>query len=81
MKDSILSLEVSSSYRYTASDYQRQMFIKLNCVKKSNGFVMKRDALCDSPSAAASFVLGRSANGWLEWKDESTRTLKEVYNH
>lgn len=81
MKDSILSLEVSSSYRYTASDYQRQKFIKLNCVKKSNGFVMKRDALCDSPSAAASFVLGRSANGWLEWKDESNRTLKDVYNH
>ena len=81
LKDSILSLDVSSSYRYTASDYQRQKFIKLNCVKKSNGFVMKRDALCDSPSAAASFVLGRSANGWLEWKDESNRTLKEVYNH
>ena len=81
LKDSILSLDVSSSYRYSAADYQRQKFIKLNCVKKSNGFVMKRDALCDSPSAAASFVLGRSANGWLEWKDESSRTLKEVYNH
>ncbi len=81
LKDSILSLDVSSSYRYTAADYKRQKFIKLNCVKKSNGFVMKRDALCDSPSAAASFVLGRSANGWLEWKDESSRTLKDVYNH
>lgn len=81
LKDSILSLEVSSSYRYTASDYQRQKFIKLNCVKKSFGFVMKRDALCDSPSAAACFVLGRSANGWLEWKDESNKTLKEIYNH
>ena len=81
LKDSILSLEVSSSYRYTAAEYQRQKFIKLNCIKKSNGFVMKRDALCDSPSAAASFVLGRPANGWLEWKDESSRTLKEVFNH
>lgn len=81
LKDSVLSLDVSSSYRYTAADYQRQKFIKLNCVKKSIGFVMKRDALCDSPSAAASFVLGRSANGWLEWKDDSNRTLKDVYNH
>ena len=81
LKDSILSLDVSSSYRFTAADYQRQKFIKLNCVKKTNGFVMKRDALCDSPSAAASFVLGRSVNGWLEWKDESNRTLKEVYKH
>lgn len=81
LKDSVLSLDVSSSYRYTAADYQRQKFIKMNCVKKSNGFVMKRDALCDSPSAAASFVLGRNANGWLEWKDESNRTLRDVYNH
>ena len=81
LKDSVLSLDVSSSYRYTAADYQRQKFIKLNCVKKSNGFVMKRDALCDSPSAAASFVLGRNANGWLEWKDDSNKTLRDVYNH
>ena len=81
LKDSVLSLDVSPSYRYTTADYQRQKFIKLNCIKKDNGFVMKRDALCDSPSAAASFVLGRSANGWIEWKDESSRTLKEVYNH
>lgn len=81
LKDSILSLDVSSSFRYTAAEFQRQKFIRLNCVKKSNGFVMKRDALCDSPSAAASFVLGRFANGWLEWKDDSNRTLKEVYNH
>ena len=81
LKDSVLSLDVSPSYRYTTADYQRQKFIKLNCIKKDNGFVMKRDALCDSPSTAASFVLGRSANGWLEWKDESNRTLKDVYNH
>ena len=50
-------------------------------MKKSNGFVLKRDAICGSPSAAASFVIGRSVNGWLEWKDESNRTLKEVYKH
>lgn len=81
MKDSVLSLDVSSSYRYTAADYQRQKFIKLNCTKKTNGFVLNHDVLCDSPSAAASYVLGRSANGWLEWKDDSNRTLKEVYNH
>ena len=80
LKDSVLSLDVSSSYRYTAADYQRQKFIKLNCIKKSNGFVMKRDALCNSPSVAASFVLGRAANGWIEWKDESYRTLKGIYH-
>ena len=79
LKDSILSLEVSFTYRFSVSDAMRQNFIKLNCIKKANGYVVKRDALCESPSAAASFVLGRSANGWSEWKDKDNRTLKEVY--
>jgi hypothetical protein len=31
-----------------------------------------------SPSTAASLVLGRSANGRIEWKDKQGRTLKEL---
>ncbi len=79
LKDSILSLEVSFAFQFSVSDAMRQNFIKLNCVKRANGYVVKRDALCESPSAAASFVLGRSANGWSEWKDKDNRTLKDVY--
>lgn len=32
-----------------------------------------------SPSSAAVFVLGGSQNGWMEWKDDSGRTLDRVY--
>ena len=31
-----------------------------------------------SPSTAAAVVLGRSANGRIEWKDSKGRTLKEL---
>ncbi len=31
-----------------------------------------------SPSTAASVVLGRSANGWTEWKDQYGKTLDEI---
>jgi hypothetical protein len=31
-----------------------------------------------SPSAAAAVLLGRSAAGPIEWKDQSGRTLKEL---
>jgi hypothetical protein len=31
-----------------------------------------------SPSTAAAVVLGRSANGWTEWKDAEGKTLDEV---
>lgn len=36
-----------------------------------------RDHLFQSPSGAAACVAGRTANGWVEWKDASGRTLGE----
>ncbi|MHC1564804.1 MAG: GIY-YIG nuclease family protein [Candidatus Syntropharchaeales archaeon] len=37
------------------------------------------DYIFSSPSAAAGTVLGRSANGWTEWKYENGKTLAEVH--
>lgn len=34
--------------------------------------------LFSSPSYAAMFVIGKSANGLTSWKDESGRSLKEI---
>ena len=36
------------------------------------------NAIFPSPSAAATVVLGRPANGWTEWKYEDGKTLDEV---
>lgn len=41
-------------------------------------YVFDRDHLFPSPSAAAAAVLGRSANGRVEWRAEDGRTLKQV---
>lgn len=40
--------------------------------------VFQRDHLFRSPSMAAVALLGRTANGWLEWKTPEGRTLDEV---
>jgi hypothetical protein len=40
-------------------------------------FIFAKDYLFSSPSAAAGVVLGRSANGWVEWKDRMGRSLKD----
>ena len=40
--------------------------------------VFTRDHLFPSPSTAAMAVMGRSANGWVEWKTASGKTLDEV---
>jgi len=41
-------------------------------------FRFTQDYAFSSPSAAAAVVLGRSANGRVEWKDARGRTLKEL---
>lgn len=38
-------------------------------------YVFTRDYLFSSPSMAAIAVLGRSANGWMEWKTKEGQTL------
>lgn len=40
--------------------------------------VLQEDVLFSSPSYAAMFVIGKSANGLTSWKDESGRSLKEI---
>lgn len=37
-----------------------------------------RDYLFRTPSGAACAVLGRSANGWIEWKNAEGKTLDET---
>ncbi|MFD5410287.1 DUF4357 domain-containing protein [Streptomyces nojiriensis] len=36
-----------------------------------------RDIECNSPSAAGDILMGRSCNGWLEWKTEDNRPLAD----
>ena len=40
--------------------------------------VMTRDYVFGSPSLAATLLLGRSANGWKEWKNAAGQTLNKV---
>jgi hypothetical protein len=40
--------------------------------------VFQKDHLFNSPSMALIALLGRTANGWKEWKDAAGQTLDEV---
>jgi hypothetical protein len=40
--------------------------------------VFQKDHLFNSPSMAAVALMGRSANGWIDWKDEDGKTLDEL---
>jgi hypothetical protein len=45
---------------------------------ENNQLVFQKDYLFNTPSGASCVLLGRSSNGWVDWKDESDRTLNEV---
>ncbi len=47
-------------------------------VREGDGYRFTQDYVFSSPSTAAAVVLGRSANGRVEWKDAKGRTLKEL---
>ena len=52
--------------------------IENNLVEKDgNKYILKENYKVSSPSTAASLILGRSANGWKEWKTFDGKLLNE----
>ena len=47
-------------------------------VSRGEEFVLASDYLFSSPSAAAAVIMGRSANGLIEWKNAKGKELKSV---
>ena len=59
---------------------QRDKLVKSGVMEEQDGeYVFTQDFLFPSPSTAAAVVLGRTANGWVEWKDVQGQTLSDVY--
>jgi hypothetical protein len=57
----------------------RETFVKSGVLRDEGGvYRFTQDYEFDSPSTAAGVVLGRSANGRLEWKDPTGRSLKDL---
>lgn len=50
-------------------------------IKEGETYVLKETYTFKSPSAAAAVILGRSANGWTEWKNKNGETLDKRYRN
>jgi hypothetical protein len=50
----------------------------LTTIEGGTSLRLAADQVFSSPSAAAAILLGRSANGLVEWKDSSGNTLKDL---
>lgn len=67
------------SMKKWAIDKSRQKLIDQGVLQEVDGrLVFQKDHLFGSPSMAAIAVMGRNANGWLEWKNGEGQTLDSV---
>jgi hypothetical protein len=76
-------VEIVPSIQGTSHERMRSQLVTEGVLTENAGsagslLVFTRDHLFSSPSTAAMAVMGRSANGWVEWKTSSGKTLDEV---
>lgn len=76
LKGSVFSCTEAPSY---TGKEKRKQFIEQHCSVASGKIILIEDYTFNTPTAAAEHVLGRSANGWITWKDDIGQTLDTVY--
>lgn len=76
LKGSVFSCTEAPSY---TGKGKRKQFIEEHCTVVSGLLRLKEDYTFNSPSTAAEYVLGRSANGWITWKNEKGQPLTDVH--
>lgn len=79
-KGSKICLNVANSFLYTTANVKRQGIISSYCTRRNDFVELKTDLHFETPSAAASFVIGCSVNGLAFWKNKDGRSLKEILN-
>lgn len=77
-QNSMARLEIVASAMDTLAPTRKALIDGGILVEQDGHLRFTQDYLFSSPSGAAAMVLGRTANGWGEWKDKDGRTLNEV---
>lgn len=79
LKGSRGRVENVASIQGTSNQRFRDQLVTEGIMAARDGMLaFTRDHLFTSPSMAAMALMGRSANGWLEWKSPQGKTLDEV---
>ncbi|MEO6319560.1 MAG: GIY-YIG nuclease family protein [Polaromonas sp.] len=79
LKGSRGRVENVASIQGTSQERFRDQLVTEGIMALQEGlYVFTRDHLFSSPSMAAIALMGRSANGWLEWKAVNGKTLDQV---
>ena len=70
----------------TAANNENYNLLRLDLLNKKmihrneeGKYILQKTLEFKTPSGASDFVLGGSTNGWVEWRDESDKTLDVLY--
>jgi len=78
LKDSKSNIDETPTIGPTPKKLRQKLINDKVLVKDGNVYKFTVDYIFHSPSTAAATILGRSANGWTEWKYKNGKTLDEV---
>jgi uncharacterized protein DUF4357 len=76
---SVARVDVTPSAPTWIADTRERLIASGVLIQEKAGLRFASDHVFSSPSAAASAVVGGSANGWIEWKDDRRQTLQDVH--
>lgn len=79
LESSEIDFDKKSSAKQQIQKQRDSAYKNGDIVEEKGKFILKVSMSFSSPSTAASFVLGYSANGWVEWKNKDGKTLDEIY--
>lgn len=78
LKGSTCNRELTKSAGAWVATHRNRLSEQDILVEEDDVLRFTENSIFPSPSAAAAVVLGRPANGWIEWKYENGKTLDEV---
>ena len=79
LKGSYGRAEMVPSYAHGPGAKVRARYVSQGAIKQEGDrMVFQRDQLFSSPSSAAHVLMGRSANGWMEWRNGKSELLDSL---
>lgn len=73
----LVKVETNTIHQYI-STLRKELLVQGVIVDSGPTYLFAQDQVFGSPSTAAGVILGRSANGRIEWKNSEGKTLKQL---
>jgi hypothetical protein len=77
-KGSKANKNLAAGSEFNRKNPQEKLLTQNILVDRGTHYELQEDYSFKSPSAAAAQVLGRNANGWIEWKDKTGKNLDDL---